>query len=375
MDRTARGFEEMALGGEDLRFQEISFRLKSPAIITERQVPQGYKGALQYIPASTLRGALLSSFFYHGKLSVDGLSKERDNPTLFCTHAYPLGNEKSWPSHPFLFKCKVCGTLVNSVVKVLSQIESGNEPSLPFTCSKGHMTLKAIHPRPVFPGGRREARVESFSSVCVAVSKERAACEGGLLFEYDAIAAGQRFWARIGYEDDLSDLLDSGFEFWIGRGISRGFGWAEVTGVEDVDLKKEAESLRDSIVGGRTVLYALSHLFSAGGTCFPQKLDLGEISGKIGTGARGTILLRRAYGRVTIYDSGWDMAKGERRPALRALCPGSLVEASVSSDVSLEALAALSIIGTVEEVEGFRLVGINQLIPLRATRWMSGDDH
>jgi hypothetical protein len=52
-----------------------------------------------------------------------------------------------------------------------------------------------------------------------------------------------------------------------------------------------------------------------------------------------------------------------------------LVEASVSSDVSLEALAALSIIGTVEEVEGFRLVGINQLIPLRATRWVSGDDY
>jgi hypothetical protein len=350
-----------------LRFREIYFRLKSPAIVTERRTERGYKGALSYIPASTLRGALLSSLFYHGGLSVDRLTREKDNPTLFCTPAFPSGGEKSWPSHPFLFKCKVCGTLVSTTEEVLSQMESGNEPSLRFTCPEGHMALEGIHPRFVFPSEKKMANVEPFSSVSVAINKDRAASEGGLLFEYDAIAAGQKFWARIGYEDDLPDLFNKGFEFWIGRGISRGFGWTEITDAKNVDLRQEAESLRGSIVSGRTVLYALSHLFFSGSTSFPKELDLGEISRRIGTGAGGKVLLKRVYGRATIYDSGWDMVKGEGRPMLKALCPGSLVEASVSSDTSLEALAALSIIGTVEEAGGFRLVCINQLIPLRAT--------
>ena len=75
-----------------MRIVEIYLSLKSPAIITERRTEHGFKSIDDYIPSSTVRGAILASLYYHGLVDKATLERERENPLLICTPAYPLIN-------------------------------------------------------------------------------------------------------------------------------------------------------------------------------------------------------------------------------------------------------------------------------------------
>jgi len=353
-----------------VRIWEISFELKSPAIVTRRRTERGFKEALDYIPASSLRGAILSSLYYHGRIGEDRLEQEAENPRILCTAGFPLvDGQKFWPMHPFIYECKICKEVI--VADFLPKLEEGQEPILPSICKQWHQSLDFLHPRcrsfkQVGKEDKKKLKVHFTSSICVGISKDRGASEGELLYEYDAIDAGQKFWFRLCYEDSL----EKGFEFWVGRGISRGFGWAKIKNViREIKVKEEAEKIREVLQGReRTVMYALSPLLSGRGQrCVPSpdRVELSEVAKIMGIEGGGVIEVDKVYGRTIMYDAGWDMRRGRRRPILPAAAHGSLAVCRISRDADPRLLTALSVLGTVEDLEDVKLTCVNQLVPLR----------
>ncbi len=362
-------FGNVALGGESVRFLEISLELKSPAIVTKRRTKWGFKSALDHIPASTLRGAILSSAFYHEKIDQEKLRKEAGDPSLVCTPAYPLSNrEKCWPSHPFLFKCKVCEAKEESGEKEgiwnigeqgIAALERGEQPKIPVLCPNRHIALQPLHPR-MFGSSARY-----FSSVCVGINKNRGSFEAGMLYEYDALAGS--FWAEIACPEGID--IERGFELWIGRGVSRGFGHAVITSVNEIDLEREIERAKAAVKNNRIVLYALSPLLFAeegSWTGSPQVIDLNGVAKRLNADKGGKLKVERVYGRTFEFDSGWDLLGGKRRPSFfPVISAGSILVAELSEDVNWETLGALGILGTIEKNGGHVIVNVNQLTPLR----------
>ena len=348
-----------------MRIVEIYLSLKSPAIITERRTEHGFKSIDEYIPSSTVRGAILASLYYHGLVDKATLERERENPSLICTPAYPLINgHKAWPSHPFLFKCKACEDFLNLSEESLRKLEDGLPPPIRLSCEQGHACLQPLYPGIYSknPGMKRQ----KFYSVCVGINKKRASCEAEMLWEYDAIAAGQQFWTMAILPDDLP--IEKIEECWIGRGISRGFGRCEIK-TEEQDEEEEIERTKNAAKNGRIVLYAISPLLSLSeGLSFPypQEINLDEVGRRYGLQGGGKLTVEAIYGRSTILDTGWDMARGEKRPTFWGSAhSGTVLVARWSSEICWEALTVLRVSGTVEKMGNFVITGINQLTPLR----------
>lgn len=358
-----------------MRFFKLAFRLSSPAIVTERRTATGFKSPLRYVPGTMLRGALLSALFRQGLLSKGYVKREAEKPALTASPAYPLlGGKASFPCHPFAYVCKVSHgnkyEAVNYASEVLPELEQGVPLSLKVLCTLGHAALESPHPRPVVPTGKgiKEVEPRYHTSVCVGVSKHRGVAERGMLFDYEALAAGQKFWALVALPDELVGNFDKNFEFSVGRGVSRGFGRAEVIGLEEMSLREETKRVKASIKNGRVVLFALSPLLSSEDricASFPKSIDLSKVAKRCGFEGRGSLKVMAVFGKVKPYIAGWDMVRNEERPTLPSVSQGSVAVAKVSQDFNAEALAALGLAGTVESALGFALSCVNILTPLR----------
>lgn len=360
-----------------MRFFEISIELLSPTIVVSRVTRTGYLSPLKYIPGSTLRGAILAALFRANAIDGDFLEREAVMPSLISSPAYPLVNgRRSYPCHPFAYQCKVKKQGKDHEIKnyasyVLSSLEEGCRPKYETVCSKGHAALEPLYPEPCIPSNGRLETVDVtyHGAVCVSISKHRASSKRGMIFEYEAIAPRQKFWAKLALSDELCGKVEKGFELTIGRGVSRGFGRARITEVEEVDVKDEAARAEAAVEHGRVVLYALSHTLSIeNATCkpYPSKIDLANVADRCDLLSQGIIRIECAYGRTGAYSAGWDMLKNIERPTLRpAANPGSILVAEVSGGKVGEGLAALAFAGTIEVAGPFALAGVNMLTPLR----------
>lgn len=339
-----------------MRFLHLKLRLVSPAIVVGRRTKFGFKIALNRIPATMLRGALLSSLFYHGVLEEEELKEQARDPSFLCTPGYPLmDGERSWPAHPFMYECKRCGKFYDDRENVLEQLERDEKPEVRYACEEDHLTLKTLHPNPVTKKGKR-AVVESFTSASVGINKNRASFEGGMLYEYDAIGAGQEFWAYVACPGTVE--LEKGFTFWIGRGITRGFGEMKLEEVEELNIKEEAEKCRQAVKGQQLVMYTLSP-FTA------KILELDAIGKKMGIEAQGKLEVKKVYGREGKLNLGWDMLNNKRRGSLGGVAlEGSVVVARITASATCEAIAGLFVLGIMEGY-GEPICGINQVVPFR----------
>ncbi len=358
-----------------MKIYEMTFRLLSPAIVTKRRTLRGYLSPLDYIPSSTIRGAILAHLYRRGDLDEEMLRAEASEPRVIASPGYPMsGGERSYPCHPFAYRCKACGDEegVNYASEVLETLEGGREPSFKSTCERGHLALQPLHPKPVIPRGKklRKVGLHYHSAVCVGMSRDRASSHRGLLFDYEALAAGLEFWATLTIPGELSRGVHRGMKIRIGRGVSRGFGLAEVTGLRCIKLEREADRVSESLRGRRLILYAFSPTSRAVEEGFSTsnlgEIDLGEVAGRCGLEAGGKLRFIAGYGRTNRVQTGYDMMEGVIRPRLRAGQPGCVYVAEVEDGGGLEeALTALSFLGTIEWIRGYPITGVNLLTPLR----------
>ncbi|MGQ9690655.1 MAG: hypothetical protein ACUVQY_05240 [Thermoproteota archaeon] len=366
-----------------MRFIELEFELKSPTIVTFKRTTTGFLMALRYIPASTLRGSLISSMYRAGTLDGDLLKREAEEPCIISSPAYPVyDGKRAYPCHPFAYECKFRHEdskkyYRNYVSEVLPVLEKELEPKYEISCPQGHLAIKPLHPNPVILNGEslKKASVYSYRTISVGMSKSRAAPEKNMLFEYEAISAGQRFWSTLAIPDSLS--IENNMEFAVGRGISRGFGRARVKSINEMSLKEQESLVENSLKDNTIVFYSISQTLSINSDryrAYPESIKLSEIAKRCGFEAEGKIVFKSAYGKASQLVAGWDMMKNAERPTFNSAGnSGSVLVANlVKGENMCKAIAALGFVGTVELALGMSIVGVNMLVPLRGHR-MEGE--
>ena len=369
-----------------MRLFEVKLKLESPMILTSRRTERGFLSPLNVIPGMTIRGAMISMFHHLGLLDENQLKNEAESPTLIASPGYPVINgRRSYPCHVFAYKCKIPHeegpkTGVERkiyIAEVFEELKSGSEPKFKMTCSQGHAALETIHPKPVIPEGDAfiEVGLTHEHIVCVGMSRHRATAQRQLLYEYEAIAAGQEFWFRIGLPEELADELRHATMLYIGRGISRGFGRARIAETLETDLDDLSETIHQACENNSCIiLYALSNLASIRNSRYspyPREIDLGNIAAKFELNASGKLLIQKAYGKHMATPLGWDMIRNVRRPTLEyALSPGSILVSKLVGGKNWEiGLAALSYIGSIEMLQlhsgdVMPITGVNILEPI-----------
>lgn len=374
----------------DLRFYDIVFTLRSPAIVTKRLTERGFLSPLNYIPATTLRGALISALYGMGAVDRDFIDKESKEPRFIASPAYPYAEgRKSYPCHPFAYECKVVHgetiERVNYASEAVDSIERGDEPEFRMVCTEGHAALDIPYSRPIIPddGGFLTVSLPSHGAVCVGISKNRASSQRGMLYEYEALPANAQFWATVAIPDEVE--VKQGMIFHIGRGVSRGFGEAQITEVKEIGLEKLAQSFSEALKGRYIALYSQSFcVWSNGSECrpYPKEIDLhGSVLSWFGLDVREkcTLEIVKAYGRTSQLHTGWDIARNIEKPMLTtASQPGTVFLAKLKRENCAKALAALSLVGTIEPVgwyggEHLYITGVNMLTPLRTHPLVGGD--
>lgn len=357
---------------------KIIFEVKSPTIITRRMTRRGFAAPLNYVPPSMLRGALISSL--HSKNIIDNayLEKEATSPILVTSPAYPVDKEgESYPAHPFIYECKIphgdVTEIYNDGKEVLLRVGEALPPKLRTLCSLGHPALENLHPRLLIPlknGSFKKVELYTQQFTNVGISRHRATSFRGMLYEYEAIAEGVRFWANISTPEDMVNVFKPGFEFSIGRGISRGFGRAVIREIFKIDLDSESKNF-DKVLkeGKRVVFYALSNLVSIKvdntSSTYPRELELKPIGERFNLHVDGKISIDEVYGRTLTLHTGWDIRRNMEKPSVRSASHGSIAIGRITAtgEVS-KTLVILSRIGTVEHGLDFNVTGVNVMIPL-----------
>ncbi|MBS7612362.1 hypothetical protein KEJ27_09240 [Candidatus Bathyarchaeota archaeon] len=360
-----------------MRFYKIRMKNVKPIILTKRRTERGYKGPVESIQSTTLRGALITSLYLNGRIEKDRLRELADKPNVVASYAYPIKDGlESYPAHPFMYECKVDREKINYIGDVVKQLKEGGSAEYRIECSKGHVALNYAHPRPVVPKGDRNAMFETVSvdtesRVSVGISRRRATAQKGMLYEYDVLIENQEFWAFLGISDELSDCIHKDLEVRIGRGVTRGHGLLKLTDVKEISIDEVKDRIRAQI-GERMVFYALTPLLGSNSPVhyspYPKKIDLNDVMGVYGfkLGDCGTISIEKVYGRARGFSCGWDMVRNVIRPSLEGIASeGSIVVARLNvRENTGYALAVLGLIGAPVRVEDFTVFGINVMMSI-----------
>ena len=360
---------------------------------------RGYYSPLDYIPPSTLRGAIITSLYRRGIVDRRYLDVEARQPIITTSPAYPFEDAKSYPSHLFIYRCKACSPddqkiahkndilwgwqqlktrlqqkiAYNDAIDILRSIEEGGDVRFKQLCEKGHPALELLHPKPVRPLGRivKEVGAVAHESICVGISKYRATFQKGMLYEYEAIVQGAMFWAYLKLPENLSNEVKPGLEFSIGRGVTRGFGRTRITKVERINIEREEERIRECLSRRRVIFYAISSLASLSplkntSLPYPREIDLKSFGREFDIEVDGKVTFTEAYGKLGTLHCGWDIQSNSERPSVKSALPGSILIGKVTGggDIS-RTLAILGFVGTIEYGQGFFITGVNIITPLR----------
>ncbi len=314
-----------------MKLYEVRLKLKSPAIITSRRTERGFVRPPPWIPGSTIRGAILTALLRDGRIDWKTVESEASNPTFLVSHAYPvIDGVKSIPATPFMMEDRSSGRILDFTRKAVEDILNEGDFNLDF-----YQGLKEA-PKPVFGSivykshdGLRRARIPTFRSTSVAIDKARRTSARGMLFDYEAIAEGTEFWA---YMAAPASFNERSLEVAVGRGQSRGFGWATL----------ELRPANISLNAGRRVLVAISPLTPV----------------RVLEGDGCTITVEKAWGRLEKTLTGYDVLRGKFKPIVEVALPGSLVLSEIKGECKgVEAGVPLRI---KDEV----IAGVNAFMPI-----------
>ena len=349
-----------------MRVYELIVRLRSPAIITSRTGSRGYVKPMNYIPGTTLRGAIITALYNEGAIDMDFIKMEHKNPSITASPAYPYSRElgRTLPATPLHSYCKICkeATSIHHITELAREAaRSGDLPGQAFnpTCSSGHYATEIIHPKPISFKDPDPDKVTlgGFFSVNVGISRHRASSAHGMLFNYEALKPETKFWATVAMRYDGVEI-DEGLGIAVGRGVTRGFGHAEVEKVREIDLKELASIISNTMSEDYSLMYSRSPVASIDGWSYhtyPENITLGE----------SILKVKRVYGRESNIHLGWDMRLNRERPVLRGLVPGSILLVSCVNPKPDE-IAKLALTGTIENLMDNPFTGLNMLIPILA---------
>jgi len=346
-----------------LQFFELEIELLSPAIVASRITRSGYIRPLDYVPGSTLRGALLAALYRYGYVGADILKQEAREPSLLSSPAWPvapLGDpgvgiayRRSLPATPVTFKCKVCGKSILNLRDVAAGIAGPGELRLAAECPD-HGPAESLYSRPIFKydSGVREFDHKVVHAVSVSINKLLGTAMKGMLFSYEAVAEGTRFWARLVAPNSIAERIPDQLRVAVGRGSSRGFGLSLVK-----VKRREAPELST--------------------TTYQVFVSLSPVTPLTRLSYWGCELrVSRVLGRTMKVLGGWDMALGRSRPFVELVKPGAVVAAEVRCEDQERArtfAALLSYGGIPVRLGDTWLTGVNVMVSVEEYERLLGE--
>jgi len=337
----------------------LDIELESPLIITSKQIGKTLYNEFEYIPGSTLRGAILGEL----KRSGHEISEEIENPSLIVQPAYPLiDGFLAEPSHPFIYECKLCKEILvsDAIIEFYEKGELNVNKLIKESCSKGHRaTLKSLGGRLIIYKGNKIEKVslENVALSSVGISKKIRTSEIGMLYDYIGIAPGYRFRSIITGKEEIINKIREIKKIYLGRGISRGFGRAKIE-IKDIDLKNK-EKIKKSIISNKLIIKAYSPIFDIkieeSGLYTVLDLNIQKLyKWNIINGSNKAITGLTKVSGFSFYDNSITP-----KPSFNAIKEGSIFFFE-TKDVNDELIDYLSQI-EVNGIQPFNYIGINHL--------------
>jgi len=370
----------------------VEIELESPTILVERVGRTGFTSMKDWIPGSTLRGAIVTWAVRTGMLEAGIFARESAEPKLLVHPAYPHSAEDgitARPPTPYIVSCKIKGRLLDLLgregVTRLTGAESVDEMAKPLSdaadkCEISRSIPNSIKPynSPVLVGKelkRLPARRMAEILTSVAINKSIKSAERAMLFNYEVIPPGQRFRTLIVdmTGGDFLSFIRSGGPVFLGRGASRGFGRARMRVLRTWELELLRDTLKKSVENwvvrgqscSRIAVYARSPVTKMMGwglsSHFPQLNSSWirvQANVRVALGKDGRPL---AIGRRTVFKSV-SYVTGLPRPSLSCSDRGSifLVESDDDPEILSEAIAMGAVLGW----DDLSVLGLNFLEPL-----------
>ena len=306
------------------------YAIKDPSIITGRL----FWGALLSEAARVNSGIAVSQHY---------------KPTIAVSSAFPLENNKRClPLHPFSTICKEIGLggeesciiEERNGVKRINSVKADDLCILSINPGKVFEEYSKLHGEPCLKtrdgvslsrGLRRNAAgvlvkkeggvyekcsgISTISVEMVAISKKTRSGRHGLVYTYEAIRPGTKYYSLIvGEETIINQLLDTlktihggHILLRVGRATSRGYGLVELRFNEAQKLLEEIDQAYENC----STMYALSPFF------------YDDIGSKILE--YNNITIKKTYSAGTMIVRGWSRLYNKPTRIVRALKPGSLI--------------------------------------------------
>lgn len=247
-----------------MRVMLIELKVESPLVLTRRFGKYGFSTVRDWIPGSTLRGALLSGAVEFGYLDPEEAAAESNEPACVIHPGYPSeGGSASRPATPFVHVCKADGALVDvlgrdgipsltrsrSPREMLAPVRERPPESLCGSLRGIPGAAKPITGAPVYrsaDGSLRVAEVRKDIFTSVSINKTRRAAERGMLYSYEAILPGATFSFLAICRDEVGEFVNRERVLFLGRGVSRGFGRCSLRPLKEWEMEAAVSRLSDA---------------------------------------------------------------------------------------------------------------------------------
>jgi hypothetical protein len=265
----------------------IKLKIKEPIAFSSRRIKSYYFSSADYLPAQTIRGAIIDAKGDYSLLD-----------SYYTSPAYPVVDKKpSVPSHALSpAKSRKCKKHLE-VKGILERLKNEGVEKLlvnyPVEAKPKIGDLIYLTSEDEKYNYYEKVEVPSIITQHVAISKKTGSNEGGMLYAYEYKLLDE-VWFLASDDLGLKELR-------IGKGRNRGFGSAEVESVKEVDLNEPKEG---------DVVYCLSQCLPFFGKTF---FDYDFIIGRT----------ELYLGWFTRYDGKLIMGQ---KPVIKVLSAGSLVK-------------------------------------------------
>lgn len=359
----------------------LSYRiyLEQPLLATQILGDPNSSVTFPYIPGSQVRGMLIHRYRQRRNgLAEDAVARDEDCRRLFLDgttrflHAYPLADDgrRSLPPPLALLRRK-------GDPREDAPVFNGAHPGFDRKRAEGDDTLKHVDSSFCLPGadelvltGPQPNRLTVH--VAREVSKGRATADGGAVFQYEALSAGQWFGGVIlaaGPDDALTlkALLEG--PAWLGRSRSAGYGRVRIELEPDQDepwreTGGEAPALPTTTPVTMTLLSDAILRDERG--AYALTLDAATLAAYLGV----TVAKcdpSRSFSAVTL-SGGFNRTAETPLPQSYSLAAGSVVTFELAEPLAAPAVARLEAEGIGERrAEGFGRVAFQWLTEERLT--------
>lgn len=203
-------------------------KLLTPLIVSKHSSSNVLECEAPYINGSTIRGAILSKVYRDSK---DAVKAEIENPQLIFHPLFPSTDGVVYkPAHTFVYRCKVCGSTKDYLPELINDnLEFRRIP--PKMCEQMHLgAMKSLQ------GELVDETLQPFKprftvQDSVGMSKIFRSSEPTMVYTYVCLAPESTFTGIIVDRSStrLNGLkLGNEFKAHLGRGASRGLGYAKI---------------------------------------------------------------------------------------------------------------------------------------------------